>query len=106
MLVNFLGTPGAFSFKTCFDEQYARFSPGVLIQLENLQILDRGGVEWMDSCAVPDHPMIDSLWSGRREIVRVTVRLRGFKRSLVFAFCRALETGLVALRRLSAGENP
>ena len=34
MLVNFLAAPGAFSFKTCFDEQYSRFSPGVLIQLE------------------------------------------------------------------------
>ena len=64
------------------------------------EILDRGEVEWMDSCAVPDHPMIDSLWSGRREIVRVTVRLREFEAPLVFAFCRALETGLVALRAL------
>ena len=42
---------------------YARFSPGVLIQLENLKILDRGDVAWMDSCAVQDHPMIDSLWT-------------------------------------------
>ena len=40
MLVNFLTPPGSFSFKTVFDEGYARFSPGVLIQLENLNILD------------------------------------------------------------------
>ena len=106
MLVNFLGAPGAFSFKTCFDEEYSRFSPGVLIQLENLKILDRGDIVWMDSCAVPDHPMIDSLWSGRRDIVRVTVRLKGFRRSLVFAICRALEIGRGALRRVSARENP
>ena len=106
MLVNFLAAPGAFSFKTCFDEQYSRFSPGVLIQLENLKILDRGGIAWMDSCAVQDHPMIDSLWSGRRDIVRVTVRLKGLRRSLVFAVCRALEIGQVMFRRFSAGENP
>ena len=106
MLVNFLAAPGAFSFKTSFDERYARFSPGVLIQLENLKILDRGNIAWMDSCAVQDHPMIDSLWSGRRDIIRVTVRLSGFRRSLVFAVCRTLEIGLRTLRRLSARENP
>ena len=60
----------------------------------------------MDSCAVQDHPMIDSLWSGRRDIIRVTVRLKGFRRSLVFAVCRTLEIGVRALRRLSARENP
>ena len=28
-----ISPPGAFSFKTAFDERYARFSPGVLLQL-------------------------------------------------------------------------
>src|SRR6185295_3696806 len=40
MLVNFLCAPGSFSFKTAFDENYAHYSPGVLIQLDNLAILD------------------------------------------------------------------
>jgi len=100
MLVNFLTPPGSFSFKTVFDEDYARFSPGVLIQLENLAILTRGDVQWMDSCAVEDHPMIDSLWTERRAIVRVTVRLKGGRRGAVFALCRALELGSAMLRKL------
>ena len=100
MLVNFLAPPGSFSFKTCFDEDYARFSPGVLIQLENLALVARTELDWMDSCASEHHPMIDSLWSGRRSLVRVTVRLGGLRRSLVFAGCRALEAGSAALRRL------
>ena len=41
--------PGAFSFKTAFDEDYARFSPGVLLQIENLALLERDGIEY---CAV------------------------------------------------------
>lgn len=65
MLVNFLSGTGSFSFKTTFDEGYARFSPGVLLQLENLKILERRDIDWMDSCAAEDHSMIDSLWSGR-----------------------------------------
>ncbi|WP_129792802.1 GNAT family N-acetyltransferase [Sphingosinicella sp. CPCC 101087] len=99
MLVNFLAPPGSFSFKTCFDEEYARFSPGVLIQLENLAVLDRHDTVWMDSCAVENHPMIDSLWSGRRRVVRTTVRLKGFRRTLAYSVARALEAGSQAVRR-------
>ena len=36
-----LTPPGAFSYKTAFDERYARFSPGVLLQRENLAMLER-----------------------------------------------------------------
>lgn len=100
MLINLLYPPGGFSFKTTFDEDYARFSPGVLIQLENLGILARGDIEWLDSCAMDNHPMIDSLWPARREVVRVTVRLKGARRGAIYAASRALEIGSAALRRL------
>lgn len=100
MLVNFLAPPGGFAFKTVFDEGFARFSPGVLIQLENLALLERGDIRWVDSCAVEGHPMIDSLWPGRRSIVRVTVQLKGFRRSAVYAACRALEIGSRSVRAL------
>ena len=105
MLVNFLAPPGSFSFKTAFDEDYARFSPGVLVQLENLAMLERPEIGWMDSCAVENHPMIDSLWSGRRRIVRVTVRLSGFRRTCVYRACRALEIGSGAIRTLAGKGN-
>ena len=98
MLVNFLTPPGSFSFKTVFDESYARFSPGVLIQLENLEILDDPRIGWMDSCAVEDHPMIDSLWTERRAIVRVSVPLNGFTRRAVYALCTTLERLSAAVR--------
>jgi CelD/BcsL family acetyltransferase involved in cellulose biosynthesis len=75
MLANFLTPPGAFSFKTAFDEDYSRFSPGVLLQLENLALLEREGIDWCDSCAAQDHPMIDSLWAGRRAIGRYSVAI-------------------------------
>lgn len=84
MLVNFLSSRGSFSFKTAFDEDYARFSPGVLLQLENLKILERQDIDWMDSCAAEDHPMIDSLWSGRRHIGRFSIELKGLSRTAMF----------------------
>jgi CelD/BcsL family acetyltransferase involved in cellulose biosynthesis len=91
MLANFLTPPGAFSFKTAFDEDYARFSPGVLLQIENLALLERDGIEWCDSCAAQDHPMIDSLWCGRREIGRYSVAIGGVAKRASFAALLAAE---------------
>jgi CelD/BcsL family acetyltransferase involved in cellulose biosynthesis len=102
MLVNFLCPPGSFSFKTAFDESFAHFSPGVLLQIDNLDLLDRPDIAWMDSCAAQDHPMIDSLWTERRAIIRVTVPLKGWRRRIVWAFCRGLE---IASARLQRGAN-
>jgi CelD/BcsL family acetyltransferase involved in cellulose biosynthesis len=99
MLVNFLCPPGSFSFKTAFDEGFGQYSPGVLLQIENLDTLDRPGIAWMDSCAAQDHPMIDSLWTERRAIVRVTVPLKGWRRRAVWALCRALEIASARLQR-------
>jgi CelD/BcsL family acetyltransferase involved in cellulose biosynthesis len=102
MLVNFLAPPGAFTFKIAFDEEFARFSPGVLIQREYLRVLDRADIAWTDSCAAENHPMINSLWTERRTIVRATVPLSGRRRRIVHAAARAVERGSAAFRRLSA----
>lgn len=88
MLINFLSPPGGFSFKTAFAEDYARFSPGVLLQIDNLGILGDQGLAWMDSCAAEGHPMIDSLWAERRHVARVSIALRGFGRPALFAMFR------------------
>lgn len=83
MLVNFLAPPGSFSFKTAFDDNFARFSPGVLLQRENLALLGRDDIEWADSCAAPDHPMIERIWKQRRTIQRVSIGIGGgLRRSL------------------------
>lgn len=95
MLVNFLSAPGSFSFKTTFDEAYSRFSPGVLLQHENLNILRNPDIEWMDSCAAQGHPMIDSLWSGRRYVGRFSIELSGVTRKALFRGVR-LGEGLMA----------
>ncbi|RYE97705.1 MAG: GNAT family N-acetyltransferase, partial [Oxalobacteraceae bacterium] len=84
MLANFITPPGAFSFKTACDEQYSRFSPGVLLQRENLALLDRTNIDWTDSCASADHPMIDHFWRERRAIGRVSIGIGGPVRRALF----------------------
>jgi len=83
MLASFLTEPGCFSFKTCFDEEYARYSPGLLLQIENLALLDDPDIAWCDSCAAADHPMIERIWRDRREIEWLSVGVgRGPRRWL------------------------
>jgi CelD/BcsL family acetyltransferase involved in cellulose biosynthesis len=84
MLASFLAPPGAFSFKTAFDERFARFSPGVLLQQANLAILDNPQIAWTDSCAAADHPMIDHIWRERRGIGRVSIAIGGAARRFAF----------------------
>lgn len=99
MLVNFLCAPGSFSFKTAFDEDYARFSPGVLLQIENLDLLNRPDIDWCDSCAAEGHPMIDSLWTGRRPIGRYSVAIGGGARRMLFSTLLKAELSRGASRR-------
>jgi hypothetical protein len=78
--VNFLSGVGSFAFKIAFDEEYARHSPGVLLELENIRLLHERSqasqinpIKWMDSCADPDRFMINQLWTDRRAIQTMVV---------------------------------
>lgn len=60
---------GAFGWKIAYDEAFSAFSPGVLLELEYIRsVCENPGVDWVDSCADPDHPMIDHLWPERRPV--------------------------------------
>jgi hypothetical protein len=84
MLANFLTPPGAFSFKTAYDEAYSRYSPGVLLQRENLAMLERQDIAWTDSCASAGHPMIDHIWRERRAIGHISIAIGGPLRRAIF----------------------
>jgi len=75
---NFLSGRGAFAFKIAYDEEYGRFSPGVLLELENIRrFRNLTGVEWMDSCASADHFMANRLWGGRRTLHTIWIATGG-----------------------------
>ena len=92
MLANFLAPPGLFGFKTAFDERYARFSPGLLLQLENLDLLTRPGIDWADSCAVQGHSMIERIWSEKRRVISRNIALGGPIARAGFRLLSAYET--------------
>jgi CelD/BcsL family acetyltransferase involved in cellulose biosynthesis len=74
MLLSFLAGSGGFAFKIAYDETLAKYSPGVQVMLDILACLHSDSrVAWMDSCADPDHPMINRLWKDQRAIECVLV---------------------------------
>ena len=71
---SFLAGRGSFAFKTAFDERFAHFSPGTLVELENIHRLHaRPEIDWMDSCTVPDNFLLNHLWIDRRTILTLLV---------------------------------
>lgn len=69
-----------FAFRITYDEEFARYSPGVLLELEAIDLLHhvRPRITWVDSCALPKHTMIEGLWTERREIGSISCGSRGF----------------------------
>jgi hypothetical protein len=93
MLSTFLTPPGAFGFKTAFDEDYSRFSPGLLLEREYLTAPDRFGIRWCDSCASPDNSVMNRIWSERRPFGRISIAIGGRLRRAAFNQLLRKETG-------------
>jgi CelD/BcsL family acetyltransferase involved in cellulose biosynthesis len=68
MKCNLVAGPGIFCFKIGHDGDLARFSPGIQLELVNIERFHAGDADWMDSCAAPDNAMINRLWPDRRRI--------------------------------------
>ncbi|MDX1926450.1 MAG: GNAT family N-acetyltransferase [Pirellulaceae bacterium] len=74
MKANFLTHNGGFAFKIAYHPEWAKFSPGAILEKLNVTKLhETGRVQWMDSCATPDHPMINTLWPDRRVLQSVAI---------------------------------
>jgi Acetyltransferase (GNAT) domain len=65
---------GLFTFRIAFDENYARNSPGMLLEIENVRRLHaRSQIDWVDSCNDSFNFMFNRLWQERRTILDVVV---------------------------------
>ncbi len=76
-MVVFIMAGEAYTWKTAYDERYARFSPGKLLLADLTDWhLDDPNIERTDSCAVPDHPIMSRLWKEREEMGTLLIGLR------------------------------
>jgi len=93
--------------KMAYAESLARFSPGVLLMIEATRaILADAAITRADSCADPNHPMIDHLWRGRLAMADVLIATPGTGRvriRLLFALERGRRAARAAAKRLWHG---
>jgi CelD/BcsL family acetyltransferase involved in cellulose biosynthesis len=67
----------AWSWKMAYDERMARFSPGLQAMTDvTAALLGDDTIRFADSCAVPDHPLMDHLWRDRLAVADVMISVR------------------------------
>jgi len=74
MKCNLIAGDGVFCFKIAHDPAFARSSPGVQLELDNIEHFhEHSGLAWMDSCADPNNQMINRIWPDRQHLRTVLV---------------------------------
>jgi CelD/BcsL family acetyltransferase involved in cellulose biosynthesis len=93
MQCNLLAGDTLFCFKVAYDEGFARWSPGVQLELRAVEVFhERHEVRLADSCADPDNELINRLWPDRRPISTLVVPPTGPLRRVSLRAVRATTT--------------
>jgi hypothetical protein len=101
-----VGGDAAWLYKIAHDETHARHSPGALLVVElTRRLLDDGEFRSIDSCAEPDHPMIDRIWRERLEMADLVAIVRPglLPAASIFAAVRTARAARVLAKRVLAG---
>ena len=70
----FVAGEGSFAFKTAYDEKFADFSPGAMLEMDSIRQLNTlPCVRWMDSCAATDNSLVNRLSNDRRTIQSLAI---------------------------------
>ena len=87
--------------KIAHDEAFAKYSPGVLQILQATEdLFAEARIVYVDSCAVPHHPMIDNIWRDRIAVADVMIAADSFS-AMRFAAHAGAERARRRLRRLA-----
>lgn len=98
----FLAGDGAFAFKTAYDERFAAYSPGAILEIDNLtQLMALPQVRWMDSCAAPDNLLVNRIANARRAICDLAIAVSPLGKLALTALRLLRWTTRRYLRRIS-----
>jgi CelD/BcsL family acetyltransferase involved in cellulose biosynthesis len=65
-----------FGFKLAFDENLARYSPGIQLEIAGTGSFHSTGLDRADSCTVPENASMNRLWPDRRALVSAVATRR------------------------------
>jgi CelD/BcsL family acetyltransferase involved in cellulose biosynthesis len=67
---------GRFAIKVSYDEQFAKYAPGVLLHFAAMEAcFDEGDAEWIDTCSSPRFEVLMRIYPDRRRITSYFVPL-------------------------------
>ncbi|MEP2735979.1 MAG: GNAT family N-acetyltransferase [Erythrobacter sp.] len=83
----------SYCLKSAIDQQYRKFSPGVLMEHETLRYyLGEQGLAFVDSCSAPDNVMLNELWPDRKAIMDVAIARQGAIYTAAFRAITAIKS--------------
>ena len=86
--------------KIAFDDAFAKYSPGALLELENIRAAHANPeIHWLDSLAAPGHELMTRLWLDRLAIVTMLVAPGGLGADFVVGAFPLLRSVKRLLRR-------
>jgi len=65
MICNIQSGKSVYAYKTAFDEAYAKYSPGIQVELKGIEILHQDGIQYQDSCSAPDNQAMNRIFGQR-----------------------------------------
>lgn len=93
---------GSYLFKIAYDEAYAKYSPGTLLELACIRQEDGNQHGWEDSCTSVNNMVYKRLWRDRRTVEDLAVSPGTFWGDLVLSVLPFLGFAKSRLSRLAA----
>ena len=101
-----LSGSGAMAFKLAFNESFAHYSPGMLLEVENVRRLHATrGITWMDCGAVPDSQLFNRVWIHRRTIETLLLSTGRSKGTILLSLLPLLRLANRSLHALGLGRR-
>jgi CelD/BcsL family acetyltransferase involved in cellulose biosynthesis len=69
MIAWITGGDTQFQFKWSYDEQFSKYSPGILLHTEAMRFFEKTDAQFLDTCTWGENQMINSIYPDRRRIV-------------------------------------
>lgn len=84
--------PLGYCLKSAIDQDYRKYSPGVLMELETLEYYrGQSDCTLLDSCTAPDNTMLNELWPDRKAICDLVIARKGAIYATIFKAVRMLK---------------
>lgn len=93
-----------YSYKTAYDESLAKYSPGLQVEMKNIEYLHQEGILFGDSCTASDNATINRIWGQRIAFQDVIFGLKPGPARIALQMLPAAQSMVQKFRQRRQGE--